>query len=384
MKAVVLFSGGLDSILAACTLKQQGVEVIGLNVITPFHDCSKEAAERAEEIGIELHTRTFGEEYMETFAHPKYGYGSNLNPCMECRALMCVEARKFMEEIGADFVATGEIAGQRPNSQKIHQLALIARESGLQGKLLRPLSAKVLPRTEMEIEGKIDREKLRSYTGRSRIKLIQYARSAFGIKNIPQPSSGCVLTENSYAPKLKDLLKYKEHPTIWDGKVVAWGRRIRIDENAYCVIARRLTDCNALMELYNSPKRSRCVLVYPENYMGASVLLVTDEAPEYGVEDPQISDKLAKYIETAGSLALRFTNPDKFAGCEGGPMGRIYIGATTKNIPIHVDPEVDKLELIMEANNPPKVKEPKPEDVENAEQAQDVADAAQNEPNAET
>lgn len=383
MKAVVLFSGGLDSILAACELKRQGVEVIGLNIITPFHDCSKEAYKRAEEIGIELVTREFGEEYMTMFAHPKYGYGSNFNPCLECRAMMCVEARKLMEEIGADFVATGEIAGQRPNSQKIHQLALVARESGLQGKLLRPLSAKVLPRTEMEIEGKLDRNNMRSYTGRSRVNLIRYARSAFGIKNIPQPSSGCVLTENSYAPKIKDLLDHKAYPTIWDGKVLAWGRRVRIDKKAYCVIARRKTDCDALMELFNSPKRSRCVLIFPENYMGASVLLVTDEAPIYGAEDPEISQTLMQYIQTAGSLALRFTNPEKYAQAEGGPIGRIHIGAAIKHIPIHPDPEVDKLELIMEANNPPKVKETQEEAPKEDAPAQEPKSDEQNDASAE-
>lgn len=357
MKAVVLFSGGLDSILAACILKSQGIEVVGLNMVTPFHDCSKESEERAKEIGIELVTRHFGEEYMQMLAHPKWGYGSNWNPCLDCRTAMCREAKKLMDEIGADFVATGEIAGQRPNSQKIHQLALISRESGLCGKLLRPLSAKVLPRTDMEVEGKIDRMKMRAFTGRSRVQLAQFARAAFDIKTIPQPSSGCVLCENSYAPRIKDMLKHKDVPTIWDAKALAWGRRMRIDENAYCVVARRLADCKALDELFASPKRSRCALIYPENYMGASVLLVTDEAPEFGDENPTISDKLAAYIQTAGSLALRFTNKEKYESLEGGPIGRVYIGSVIKQIPIHVDPAVDEIPIVMEESKQDKKKE---------------------------
>ena len=357
MKAIVLFSGGLDSILAACLLKSQGVEVVGLNMITPFHDCSEESRKAAEEIGIELVVRSFGEEYMQMVAHPKWGYGSNVNPCLDCRTAMCREAKKLMEEIGADFVATGEISGQRPNSQKQHQLSLISRESGLNGKLLRPLSAKTLARTDMEREGTLDREKMRSFTGRNRVQLISYARAAFGLKHIPQPSTGCVLCENSYAPRVRDMLKHKDVPTIWDAKALAWGRRLRIDENAYCIVARRLADCDALDRLFAMPERSRCVLLFPHNYMGASVMLVTDEAPDFGETEPRISEKLAAYIQTAGSLSLRFSNPEKYASAEGGPTVRVQIGAAVEFIGIHEDPEVEKIPIIMEANRPEKSKE---------------------------
>ena len=288
----------------ACLLKSQGVEVVGLNMVTPFHDCSKESIERAKEIGIELVVRHFGEEYMQLLARPKWGYGANVNPCLDCRVAMCREAKKLMEEIGADFVATGEVSGQRPYSQKMHQLALISRESELGGKLVRPLSARVLPRTEMEAEGKLDREKLRSFTGRSRTKLVAYARQAFGLKTIPQPSTGCVLCENSYAPRVRDMLKHKENPTIWDAKALAWGRRLRIDENAYCVVGRRLTDCQALDALFADPL-SRCVLLSPDNYMGASCFLETDEAPEFGAENGNIGETRVVYPE-AGALAIRF------------------------------------------------------------------------------
>ncbi len=357
MKAVVLFSGGLDSILAACLLKSQGVEVVGLNMVTPFHDCSKESVERAKEIGIELVVRRFGEDYMNMVAHPKWGYGSNVNPCLDCRTAMCREAKKLMEEIGADFVATGEISGQRPNSQKMHQLALISRESGLHGKLLRPLSARVLPETEMEAEGKLDREKMRSFTGRSRGRLIFYARNAFGIKSIPQPSTGCVLCENSYAPRLRDMLKHKDVPTIWDVKALAQGRLLRVDENAYCLVGRRLAECEALNDLFADPKRSRCVLLYPDNYMGASVMLVADEAPDFGDENPVVSEKLESYIQTAGALSLRFSNREKYALAEGGTRCVLHVGATTRIVAIREDPEVEKIPIIMEPLGPEKKKE---------------------------
>ncbi|MBQ9874752.1 MAG: hypothetical protein IJM30_09840 [Thermoguttaceae bacterium] len=357
MKAIVLFSGGLDSILAARLLQSQGVEVVGLNMITPFHDCSKEAEERAKEIGIELVVRSFGEDYMKMVAHPQWGYGSNVNPCLDCRTAMCREAKKLMDEIGADFVATGEIAGQRPNSQKIHQLALVARESGLGGKLLRPLSAKTLSRTDMEIEGTLDREQMKAFTGRSRVQLISYGRKAFGLKTIPQPSTGCVLCENSYAPRIRDLLRHKDVPTIWDAKALAPGRRLRIDENAYCIVARRKADCDVLDELFASPKRSRCALLYPDNYMGASAMLVTDEAPEFGDENPVLSDKMNEYVQTAGSLALRFSNPEKFRDVPGGPVCRLYVGAKETRVAVRENPEVENIRIIMEKLGEPKKKE---------------------------
>ena len=354
MKAIVLFSGGVDSILAVCVLKQQGVEVVGLNMITPFHDCSKAAKEEADALGIELVVRSFGEEYMAMLAHPKWGYGSNVNPCVDCRTLMLREAAKLMSEIGADFVATGEVAGQRPNSQKIHQLTLISRESGLEGKLVRPLSARLLPKTEFELSGDLDREKLRAFSGRSRVKLAAYARQEFGVKRIPQPSTGCTLCENSFAPRVRDMLKYKPNPTVWDARVLPWGRKLRLDPDAYVVVARRKEDCDALGELFASPKRSRCVLIFPENYNGPSALLVTDEAPEFGDANPTISERLQAYVDTAGSLALRFSNTDRIRALEDGPQAKLFIGAETRLIRLRENPEVDAIPIVQEPNNPPK------------------------------
>ncbi|MBP5622583.1 MAG: hypothetical protein J6X44_11280, partial [Thermoguttaceae bacterium] len=209
---------------------------------------------------------------------------------------------------------------------------------------------------EMETEGKIDREKMRSFTGRSRTQLISYARMAFGVKSIPQPSTGCVLCENSYAPRLRDMLKHKDVPTIWDAKAIAQGRILRLDESAFCVVGRRLADANALDELFADPRRSRCVLLYPNNYMGASVLLVTDEAPEFNDENPTVSEKLDSYIQTAGALGLRFSKREKYAAAEGGPTCKLKIGATVKIVPVFENPEVEKIAIIMEPLGPEKKK----------------------------
>ena len=139
--------------------------------------------------------------------------------------------------------------------------------------------------------------------------------------------------------------------------MLAPGRRLRIDENAYCVVGRRLTDCDALDALFASSERSRCVLLYPENYMGASVLLVTNEAPDFGDENPTISPKLEEYVQTAGSLALRFSNPDKYRQAPDGPISKLFIGATSRLIKIRENPEVDDIPIVMEAENPPKQRE---------------------------
>ncbi len=382
MKAIVLFSGGLDSILAACLLKKQGIDVVGLNMVTPFHNCAEEAAKRAEEIGIELVVRTFGEEYMSMLAHPKWGYGSNVNPCIDCRTMMLRVAKELMEEIGADFVATGEIAGQRPNSQKIHQLTLISRDSGLNGKLLRPLSARILPKTDMEIEGKIDRENMRAFSGRSRVKLAAYARNEFGVKTIPQPSSGCVLCENSFSPRVRDMLKHKDIPTLWDANVLPFGRRLRIDENAYVVVGRRALDCDKLDELFARPDRSRCVLLFPHNYNGASVLLVTDEAPAFDEENPAISEKLQYYIDKAAALALRFSNAERYRAAEpNGPEARVFLGKSMQIMPMREDASVEEIPIIAEPNRPPK-KGPAAESAAPAEPSADASDAAESETSA--
>ncbi|MGL6194111.1 MAG: hypothetical protein ACRC2T_04735 [Thermoguttaceae bacterium] len=304
-KAVVLFSGGLDSILTVRVLQEQGIEVIGLNVATQFHDCSAHAQNRADQLGIKLVIHRTDDEYLKVIASPRFGYGKALNPCIDCRICMCQYAREVMEKEGAEFLATGEIAGQRPNSQKQHQLVLIARESGLCGNLLRPLSAKVLAPTRVENEGIVDREKLYAYTGRGRTQLVALARR-LEVGKIPQPSTGCLLCEKSYAPRLADLLKYCNDPTGWDVEVLAGGRQLRIDPKVKCAMGRNEKNCNHLQEIYQRIDAKPSILIVPENFNGPTTLLV-------GVSPENCSpEELEKYIDLAGSLTLRFTNSTKF------------------------------------------------------------------------
>lgn len=304
-KAIVLFSGGLDSLLTVRVLQQQDVEILGLYIATPFQDSSEAAKERAEQLGIPLEVRRTDDSYLQIIAAPRFGYGKAINPCIDCRIVMCRFAKELMESQGADFVATGEIAGQRPNSQKQHQLSLIARESGLGGHLVRPLCAKVLNPTIPETEGLLDRTKLQAFTGRGRIQLFSLSRK-LEVGKIPQPSTGCLLCEKSYAPRLKDLFKYCNTPSHWDIDVLTGGRQIRINENVKCAMGRNHENCLHLQRLFERDDARDSILLVPENFNGPTTLFV-------GLSPQRNSkEEFERMVHLAGALTLRFTNPDKY------------------------------------------------------------------------
>ncbi|MDO5580498.1 MAG: hypothetical protein Q4G69_05150 [Planctomycetia bacterium] len=349
MKAIVLFSGGLDSLLTTRILEKQGYTVIGLNIITPFFNGSKEAQKRADEMGIELVIRRFSDDYIRMLQDPKYGYGKAINPCIDCRIMMCKEAAKVMEEYGADFVATGEVAGQRPNSQKIHQLKLIERESELNGKLVRPLSAKVLAATEPEKEGKLRREELFSFTGRFRGGLISMGKYKFDLPLIPQPSTGCLLCEKSFAPRIRDLLKYKKDPACWDIDVLLAGRQYRIDENTKCAIGRREADCDQLQILSDRKDRSPSVFLVPDNYYGAAILLINDHFSAVPNTPEDLTEEQNRLIDLAGAFCLHYTNPAKYMDIPEGPRVLVQMGDFRFARSIHPNESlIEKFETIKE------------------------------------
>ena len=301
-EAIVLFSGGLDSILAVRILQAQDIGVTGLNIVTPFHDNSEESCRLGRDLGIEVLVETLANDYTAMLKKPRWGFGKAVNPCIDCRTMMLQRAGEVMIRRGADFVATGEVVGQRPHSQMMHQLALIASQSGLAGKLLRPLSAKVLPITEPEQSGLVCRERLFSCTGRGRSGLIALARSRFGVEKIPQPSTGCQLCEQSFAPRVRDMLKYTEKPTLWDAHVLAYGRHFRISPSWKAAVARRLADYQALVALFGREDRTDSFLLVPENFNGPAVLAVND-GPQ---REP--SDRIRAIC---AGLLLRFVRADK-------------------------------------------------------------------------
>ena len=218
-KVVALLSGGLDSQLAVRMMQEQGFDVSAVAIKTPFCDfdcgrgCGFEIRERADDLNVNLKTVYLGDEYIEMLKNPKHGIGAGFNPCVDCRTMMFEAAKKHMDEIGAEFIVSGEVLGQRPMSQHAPSLKLIEKESGLEGKILRPLSARLLPETIPEKEGLIKRENLGMIRGRTRRNQLDMAKK-YGIENPPNAGGGCLLTEPQFGIKAKDLFKHVENPTI--------------------------------------------------------------------------------------------------------------------------------------------------------------------------
>ncbi|MEK7098062.1 MAG: tRNA 4-thiouridine(8) synthase ThiI, partial [Patescibacteria group bacterium] len=203
-KALVLVSWGLDSMLTCRLLMEQGVEVIGLSFKSCFFGTAK-AKKAAEQLGIRLIERDFSPDHLKLVKKPKYGYGKNMNPCIDCHSLMFRIAKGIMEEEGVDFVASGEILGQRPKSQNKDALGIVAKYSGLNDLLVRPMSAKHLEETRPEKEGILDRSKLMDIKGRRRDKQLELVKK-FDIKQYASPGGGCILTDPAYSDRLREII----------------------------------------------------------------------------------------------------------------------------------------------------------------------------------
>jgi len=326
-KAIVLFSGGLDSLATALMLRRLGVEVLALNIVTPLHDVSQAATMRAETFGLPLQVRWVDESYADLIAHPKWGYGSAVNPCIDCRVAMLKIARQVMQEEQADFIATGEVVGQRPNSQKMHQLALIAKEAGVTDCLVRPLSARALNPSRVELDGLLNREQLYAFTGRGRKGLMQLAEE-LGVHDIPQPASGCLLCEKNFVPRVRDVLRHNLKPTNWHFEVLAFGRVVRIDPTAQCVVARNLNDCLALVRLFERDDRPCAALLEPDNFTGPATLLIGDE---YNSD----------HERSAGGQVLRFSNPNRYDPNNAFVRFRATFGNMIRDERLQIFPDPD-------------------------------------------
>ncbi len=269
IKAISLFSGGLDSILATKIIMEEGIEVIGVTFKSLFFSPDK-AIEWAKKLGIELKVIEFGEKYLELVRYPKHGYGKNMNPCIDCHAYMFKKAGELMRELGASFLITGEVKGERPMSQNKTALRIVEEESGLSGKILRPLSAKLLPETEPEKLGYVNRDRLYAISGRSRKQQFELAKK-YGIIEFPTPSGGCKLTEPGYAYRLKELIKHNEY-TVENIKLLDIGRHFRLPSGKKLIVGRNKKE-NELLSLY----REKYILLFPESIMGPTSLLQSKE-----------------------------------------------------------------------------------------------------------
>lgn len=242
----MLLSGGLDSILAARLLLEQGIEVTGVSFESSFFNADKARAS-AVELGIELVVIDISDDLLAIIEAPKYGFGKNMNPCIDCHALMVARAAERMDELGASFIATGEVVGQRPKSQMRYGLDAVERESDLKGYLLRPLSAKLLRPTVPETDGWVDRERLLGLHGRTRKPQMELAEH-FGITTYESPAGGCLLTDENFARAMRDL---REHEGLTDPgvRLLSVGRQFRLSERAKLAVGRNHAENERLFSL---------------------------------------------------------------------------------------------------------------------------------------
>jgi len=242
-KALVLLSGGLDSILAAKLMLEQGIEVEAINFKTVFCNCTSKgkscsaAQSASRELDIPLKVFEISKEYFEIVRNPEHGYGKNLNPCLDCRIFIYRKAKEYMANSGASFVVTGEVLGERPMSQRRDAMMLIERESGLKGLIVRPLSATFFEPTTPEKEGIVDRAKMLSISGRCRKPQIALAEQ-LSIKDYPCPSGGCLLTYKDFANKVRDLMKNSPEISINDIEMLKTGRYFRINKSCFLAVGR--------------------------------------------------------------------------------------------------------------------------------------------------
>lgn len=324
IKAVAMLSGGLDSTLAVKIVADQGVEVIGINFNTGF--CLTDHKRKMLGLGADINPETvrnealqagarwripveiidISAEYMEILTSPKHGYGSAVNPCIDCRIYMQKKAKQYMDKIGAKFLITGEVVGQRPMSQMRNTLKMIEKESGLAGYVLRPLSARVMEPTVPEIEGWVDREKLYGFYGRGRKPQMELARE-LGLLDYPQPAGGCCfLTDRNYARRLKDLFNHQNKKTITAEQVLMLkvGRHFRLNERAKAVVGRNETE-NLFLEKNTAGR----VTITCQEEMGPLTVL----EGEIGEEEVRLGAALtARYSDGKkdGTVRVEICYPD--------------------------------------------------------------------------
>ncbi|MGD9108962.1 MAG: tRNA (5-methylaminomethyl-2-thiouridylate)-methyltransferase [Gammaproteobacteria bacterium] len=275
IKAVALISGGLDSLLATKVILEQGIYVEGLNFYSGFFGVGSRVVTLnnkqnkpnynnaqwvADQLGIKLHVVDVVEKFKDVFLNPKYGYGSQLNPCIDCKIFIVQQALVWMKENDFDFIISGEVIGQRPMSQRRDAMNVVKRDSGAKGLLLRPLCAKYFPETIPEKEGWVDRSKLLDFVGRDRKPHIALAKS-YGFKNFPQPGGGCLLTEANFCARIKDMWHDKDSKdyTLDEINLLKVGRHLRPRSHFKLIIGRFDAE-NKFLEKYQDKYISlRCV-----------------------------------------------------------------------------------------------------------------------------
>lgn len=278
-----MFSGGLDSILAIRLVKEAGVEVEAVHFLIPFlqdihhlADHKRRIAEAAAQLDVKLHFVPLGEDYLRIIEKPRFGYGKNLNPCIDCRIFQLEQAARLMRQIGASFLVTGEVLGQRPKSQHEAAFNIAEREAGLRGLILRPLSANRLRPTIPEEQGWIDRKKLLGIMGRGRNEQMDLA-SRWGLR-YPSPGGGCLLTMQEYSARLGELLDDTKALDLQSVALLRWGRHFRLAAGVKAIIGRDRTENLGLMWVYRSNPHEKTLMKVKER--PGPLTLVTGPADE--------------------------------------------------------------------------------------------------------
>ncbi len=307
-KAIGLISGGLDSAIAVKLIKDQGIEVLALHIETQF---SSERVEHPElgmvpapqalafEMGIEYRSIRTGDEYFELIKRPPHGWGSNLNPCLDCHTHFFAIGAKIMREEGFDFVFTGEVMGQRPMSQTREYLRYVERASGLEGYLLRPLSAKVLPETIPEQRGIVDRDRLLGIKGRSRKEQMKLAKQ-WGLKYYSSPAGGCLLTDRNFSLRLEVLLDelHPNLPTPYDIELLKIGRHFQTKDGARYIVARNNSENSRIIE---AAKGAGIYFANPRNFPAPVVALSMRKELSKEELEP-ISETMATFMMLYGKV----------------------------------------------------------------------------------
>jgi tRNA-specific 2-thiouridylase len=315
-KSVCLLSGGLDSALAAKLMLEQGVEVLGVHFIIPFGRIDKRDSDLpvrrvAESLGIDVEVIRLGADYLKIVQSPEHGYGGNVNPCIDCKIMMLRMAGELMRSRGADFVVTGEVVGQRPMSQRMDSMRKIEKESGLEGLLVRPLSARLLAPTVPEIDGRLNRENLLGMRGRSRKELLRLAEEK-GVSGYTSPAGGCLLTDPGYSRRVRDLIRH-DMLTLHDIDLLSVGRHFRLPHGSKLVVGRHKRDND---RLYSLVDRSDEVLSTPEVPGPTAVLRGPAEA-----QDEELARRIvARYSDAGPSDKVRI----RMAGPQGDSLADVY------------------------------------------------------------
>jgi tRNA U34 2-thiouridine synthase MnmA/TrmU len=290
-----LISGGLDSLLASQIIKLQNIEVVGLNFKSPFCTCDK--AYKNSDCGLNLYHEKLGiktfflqkeDDYLEIVRNPKFGYGKNINPCIDCRIYILKKAKVFAKKINADFIFTGEVLNQRPKSQNLKALKIVEEESGLTGKLLRPLSALLLKPTIYEEQGLIDRSRLLGIRGRSRSIQLELARK-YNLLNEYFACGGCLLTDASFSSRMVDYLLYNKNPKMDDMTYLKYGRHFRY-KNSKIIVGRNEVENKILLQI----KGPNDVVLQAKDVVGPTTIV-------QGSEDDEI-------IQFAAKLTLSYSD----------------------------------------------------------------------------